>query len=88
MANSKQAKKRARQAVNNREHNMSLRSRMRTYIKRTQKAIGDGDHAAAQASFKEAMPIIDSMVNKGIIHRNKAARHKKQLNAGVKSLQA
>ncbi|PIE40989.1 MAG: 30S ribosomal protein S20 [Gammaproteobacteria bacterium] len=86
MANSPQAKKRARQAEKSRRHNAGLRSMVRTYIKNTQKAIEAGDKEAAQAAYTQAAPVIDSMVNKGILHKNKAARHKSRLNAQVKAL--
>ena len=67
---------------------MGLRSRMRTKIKDVIKACDAGDKTAAQAAFKDAMPVIDSMVNKGIVTKNKAARHKSRLNARVKALSA
>ncbi len=86
MANSPQARKRARQAEKQRQHNASLRSRVRTYIKKVLAAVAAGDKAAAQTAYSEAAPIIDSMVNKGIIHKNKAARHKSRLNSKVKAL--
>ncbi len=86
MANSAQARKRARQAEKHRQHNAALRSRMRTSIKKVLKAIQSGDSAAAQEAYKAAVPVIDIMANKGIIHRNKAARHKSRLNANVKAL--
>lgn len=86
MANSPQARKRARQAKKQRLHNASLRSRVRTYIKRVLAAVEAGDKAAAQKAYTEATPIIDSMVNKGILHKNKAARHKSRLNSKVKAL--
>ena len=86
MANSPQARKRARQAVKNREQNMSLRSTMRTAIKKILKAIESGKRDEAQTAFKEAMPVIDSMVNKGIAHRNKIARHKSRLNARIRAM--
>lgn len=85
MANSAQAKKRARQNVTARKHNASLRSMVRTYIKRTLSAIAGGDHAVATEAYK-AVPVIDRMADKGIIHKNKAARHKSRLNAQVKAL--
>ncbi|MGB9578545.1 MAG: 30S ribosomal protein S20, partial [Halothiobacillaceae bacterium] len=68
MANNASAKKRIRQNEKNRARNVALRSRVRTFIKKTLKAIRSGDKAAAQAAYKEAQPIIDSMVNKGILH--------------------
>jgi small subunit ribosomal protein S20 len=86
LANTKQAKKRVRQAEKHRRHNASMRSMLRTYIKKVLAAIASGDQKTAQASLKEATPIIDSMVNKGIIHRNKAARHKSRLSANIKKL--
>ncbi len=88
MANIKSAQKRARQAEKTRKHNMGLRSKMRTKIKNVQKAIDAGDKDAAQAAFKEAVPVIDSMVNKGIVNKNKAARHKSRLNTRLKALVA
>ena len=86
MANTSQARKRARQAVNQRAHNMSLRSNLRTAIKKVQKAILAGDKSAAQAVFKESMGTIDSIADKKIIHKNKAARHKSRLSAAIKAL--
>ena len=86
VANSAQAKKRARQNVQARKHNASLRSMVRTYIKRTLAAIAAGDHAVATEAYKTAVPVIDRMADKGIIHKNKAARHKSRLNAQVKAL--
>jgi small subunit ribosomal protein S20 len=88
LANIQSAKKRARQAVKRRSHNMSLRSRMRTAIKKVQAGIRAGDREAAEAGYREAVPVIDSMVNKGIVHANKAARHKSRLNARIRELQA
>ena len=87
MANIKSAQKRARQSVKRRGHNMAMRSKMRTFIKKVLSAVESGDKAAAQARFKEAMPVIDSMVNKGIVHKSKAARHKSRLNARIKAMQ-
>ena len=88
MANNPGSKKRARQAVKRRAHNMSLRSMVRTYIKRVRTAIEAGEYEAAQAALAEAAPKIDSMANKGILHRNQAARTKSRLNSQVKALQA
>ena len=88
MANIKSARKRARQAEKTRKHNMGLRSTMRTSIKKVINACDAGDHAAAAAAYKEAVPVIDGMVNKGIVSKNKAARHKSRLNARVKALSA
>lgn len=87
MANTKQSKKRAKQAEKHRQHNASLRSMMRTYIKNVQKAVASGDKANAEAAYKAAVPVIDRMADKGIIHKNKAARHKSRLNGHVRELQ-
>ena len=65
---------------------MGLRSMMRTQIKNVAKACDAGDKEAAQAAYKEAVPVIDSMVNKGIVTKNKAARHKSRMNIRVKAL--
>ena len=86
MANSAQAAKRARQAEKRRLHNASQRSAMRTSIKRVVKAISRGDKEAAESAFKAAVPMIDRMADKGIIHKNKAARHKSRLNAHIRAL--
>ena len=88
MANSPSARKRARQSEVRRQHNASLRSLVRTVIKKVVKAIDSKDAAAAQAALTAAMPVIDRMADKGIIHKNKAARHKSRLNAQVKALAA
>lgn len=87
MANIKSAEKRARQAVRRRAHNVALRSKMRSAIKKVRAAIVTGEKAGAQTALKAAVPVIDSMVNKGIIHGNTAARHKSRLSALVKGLQ-
>ena len=88
MANSPQARKRARQAEKRRKHNASLRSLVRTVIKKVSAAIDAGDADQAKAAYAEAVPVIDRMADKGIIHKNKAARHKSRLNAAVKALSA
>ncbi len=88
MANSAQAKKRAVQAEKHRQLNASQRSMLRTYIKKVIKAIATKDAEQAQAAYKVAVPVIDSMANKGLIHKNKAARHKSRLNAHIHALQA
>ena len=85
MANSPQSKKRARQAEKRRNHNASMRSMVRTYLKRVIAAISSGDASAAQAAYNDAVPVIDRMADKGVIHKNKAARHKSRLNAQVKA---
>ena len=86
MANSAQAKKRARQNDKARVHNASLRSMVRTYIKKVVNAIAAGDKTIAQAAYTAAVPVIDRMADKGIIHKNKAARHKSRLNGHIKAL--
>ncbi|MCW7553894.1 30S ribosomal protein S20 [Endozoicomonas gorgoniicola] len=88
MANSPSAKKRARQAENRRVHNASLRSMVRTSIKKVVRAIEAKDVELAKAEYAAAVPVIDRMADKGIIHKNKAARHKSRLNAQVKALSA
>lgn len=87
MANSAQARKRARQGESRRRHNASFRSMVRTYIKKVDAAIAGGDQSAAATAYSEAVPVIDRMADKGIIHKNKAARHKSRLNAAVKGMQ-
>lgn len=86
MANIKSAKKRARQAEKHRQHNASLRSMVRTYIKKVYSAIEAKDKKLAEESYKAAQPIIDRMANKGMLHRNKAARHKSRLSAHIKQM--
>ena len=86
MANSAQARKRARQADKRRLQNQAQRSQMRTYVKKVVKVIAGGNKDEAVAAYKEAVPVIDSSVNKGLIHRNKAARHKSRLNAQIKAM--
>lgn len=88
MPNIASAKKRVRQSEKSRMHNRHLRSRLRTQIKNVLKAIAAGDREAAVAAYKAAVPVIDSIADKGIIHKNKAARHKSRLNAHIKALQA
>jgi small subunit ribosomal protein S20 len=88
VANSPQARKRARQAEKRRSHNASLRSLVRTNIKRVVAAIQSGDAEQAREAYGKAVPVIDRMADKGIIHKNKAARHKSRLNAQIKALAA
>ena len=78
--------KRARQDVKLNAQNTSLRSRFRTMVKNVQKAVESGDKAKATELFKAAQPVIDSVADKGIFHKNKAARHKSRLAAKVKAL--
>lgn len=86
MANSAQAEKRARQAEKRRQHNAAQRSMVRTHIKKVVTAIEDGNKDNAQQAYKEAVPVIDRMADKGLIHKNKAARHKSRLNAHIRAM--
>ncbi len=86
MANSSSAKKRARQAEKRRQHNASLRSMVRTSIKKVVYALDAKDLEQAKAAYTAAVPVIDRMADKGLIHKNKAARHKSRLNAQIKTL--
>ncbi|RVU29853.1 MULTISPECIES: 30S ribosomal protein S20 [Neptunomonas] len=86
MANSAGSRKRARQAEKRRQHNASLRSMVRTYMKKVAAAIESGDKAAAAEAFKAAQPIMDSSVNKGIFPKNKVARTKSRMNASIKAM--
>ena len=86
MANSPQARKRAHQAENRRQRNASQRSEMRTYLKKVVKAIDAKDKEGAQAAYAKAAATVDSAATKGLIHKNKAARHKSRLNAQIKAL--
>jgi len=86
LANTASARKRARQSEKRRRQNASQRSMVRTYIKRVQAAITSGNAEQASAALKNAGPVIDGMVSKGILPKNKAARHKSRLNAQVKAL--
>ncbi len=86
MANTAQARKRARQAVKLNAQNSSQRSTLRTAIKAIRKAIDAGDKAAAAAAFQVQVSVIDRIADKKIIHKNKAARHKGRLSAAIKAL--
>ena len=86
MANTPQARKRARQAEAHRRHNASQRSALRTAIKKVVAAIAAGEHEAAMSTYQAAVPVIDRAVTHGIIHKNKAARHKSRMNAHIKAL--
>jgi small subunit ribosomal protein S20 len=88
MANTAQARKRARQAVKQRAHNASLRSTLRTAIKKIIKAVEAGDKVAATAAYSENVSVIDRIADKNIIHKNKASRHKSRLNAAIKAMSA
>ncbi|GAA0748510.1 30S ribosomal protein S20 [Ideonella azotifigens] len=81
-------RKRARQDVHLNAANTSLRSKFRTSVKSVLKAVATGDKAQAAETFKTAQSVIDSIADKGIFHKNKAARHKSRLAAKVKALAA
>ncbi len=86
MANSAQAKKRARQNAVLRLHNMSQRSAYRTAVKKVRKAIEAGDKTAAQDALQSNMSVMDSLADKNIVHKNKASRQKSRLSAAIKSM--
>ena len=86
LANSLSARKRARQSERNRRHNASQRSHVRTAIKNVLRAIETGDKTAAESAYKTAVPAIDRSVSKGIMPRNKAARHKSRMNKHIRAL--
>ena len=86
MANSAQARKRARQAEVRRQRNAGQRSMYRTHVKKTLKAIDSGDKEAASAALAEAIPVIDRLADKGVVHKNQAARNKSRLNARVRAM--
>jgi small subunit ribosomal protein S20 len=79
-------RKRARQDVKLNAANTSLRSQFRTVIKNVQKAVVSGDKSKATELFKSAQSVIDSIADKGLFHKNKAARHKSRLSAKLKAL--
>jgi small subunit ribosomal protein S20 len=87
VANTKSAEKAARQAEKHRVRNTALRSRMRSAVRNVTAAIVGGNRDTALNSYKEAVPVIDTLVNKQIIHRNKAARHKSRLAARIRAMQ-
>jgi len=86
LANIKSAKKRAVTSEKRRKHNASRRSMMRTFVKKVYAAIASGDKVAAQAAFNEMQPLVDRQAAKGLIHKNKAARHKANLTAQINKL--
>ena len=86
MANTAQAKKRAKQAEKSRVRNAGQRSNLRTFIKKVIAAVNAGDKEKAQAAYNTAVPVIDSAVNKGLIHKNKASRSKSRLNNRLRAM--
>jgi len=86
MANTPQAKKRARQNERRFEINKARRSRVRTYLRKVEEAIESGDKAAATAALREAQPELMRGVSRGILHKNTAARKMSRLSSRVKAL--
>lgn len=86
MANIKSAKKRARQAIKRRAHNVIMRSRVRTAIRKVMKAIESGNKDAAKAGFAAVVPEIDRMATKGILPKNRAAHYKSQINTKLRAM--
>jgi small subunit ribosomal protein S20 len=87
LANIASAKKRARQSENRRQQNASNRSMLRTSLKNVATVAGTKDKKAITEAINTAIPLVDRMAKKGLIHRNKAARHKHQMNELLRSLQ-
>ncbi len=86
MANIKSAKKRAKQTVVRNARNVAQRSMLRTAVKKVIKAIDANDAAAATEAFNTAQPILDRFASRGLIHKNKAARHKSRLTARIRAI--
>lgn len=86
MANSPQARKRARQNDKRRVHNHGMRSSMRTAVRKVLRAVRAGDRDAATAAYQRAVPLVDRMAGKGLIHKNRAARYKSRLNDRIRAL--
>ena len=88
MANTAQARKRARQAVKQNVHNASLRSELRTAVKKVRKAITVGDKAAALKQYQESQAVIDRLSDKKVVHKNLVSRTKSRLSSQIKALTA
>ena len=88
MANIKSAKKRAKQTVVRNARNVAQRSQLRTAVKKVIKALDAHDAAAANEAFTAAQPLLDRFAARGLIHKNKAARHKSRLSAHIKALKS
>jgi len=86
LANIKSAKKRARQAIKRRAHNVALRSQVRSAVRKVMKAIESGNKDAAKADFVSVVPQIDRMATKGILRKSRAAHYKSQLNARLRAM--
>ncbi len=89
MANTSSSRKSARQQAKRRIHNTGMRSRMRTSMKRLIQAVSENcDREAAEKKFRHACSLLDSGINKHLIHKNKVARHKSQLNKYLQKISA
>lgn len=86
MANTIQARKRARQSEKHREHNASQRSMIRSTIKKVVAAVEAKNKAEAETAYAEMVPVLDRYANRGLLHKNKAARHKSRLSAHIKAM--
>ena len=86
MPNIKSAKKRVVLNEKSRQRNVAARSKMRTLVKKVLAAVAQNNKEAAVAAYKEAEPVLDRAACKGLIHKNKAARHKSELANKIKSL--
>ncbi len=86
MANTAQSRKRARQGEQNRQHNAPMRTHFRSAIKNVVAAISGGDKKVAEEAYKKAVSVIGLTQNKGLIHKNKAARHKSRLNTQIRNM--
>ena len=88
MANTPQTRKRALQNGKRRLHNHSMRSHMRTYVKKVLRALRRGDVEGARSAYAVAVPVVDRMAGKGLIHKNRAARYKSRLNKRIREAAA
>lgn len=87
MANSIQARKRARQADKSNQRNVAARSKFRSAVKKVIRAIKAGDKSLAADAYQDAVSVIDKTCGKGLIHHNKAARHKSRLNKSIRAME-
>jgi len=86
LANTAQARKRAKQSERRRLHNASRKSQYRTRLKQVVKAIEEGNKEAAQAAYAAAVPIMDKLVKTSLLHKNKASRHKSRLSHHIHAM--
>jgi small subunit ribosomal protein S20 len=86
MANTAQARKRGRQSENRRQHNASLKSQLRSAIRKVRKAVAAGDRVAARREFQAQQSVIDRIADKKVVHKNTAARNKKRLAQAIKAM--